>query len=178
MAGYGTYKGLKPLKGTNKVVVSEKTSGLTKTQKVESFQNRINDIRNRMPNNPLKKRGNMAAADVNIKGLPEEFVAHSKINSKLDKGADVGNFSTLKLEGERIFKNYEPSASSIDGTKFDRFHDTEAKILEDIASKIKDSNASGSIDLYTELPACQSCSNIILEFRKKFPNIELNVFTK
>ncbi|WP_225535211.1 MULTISPECIES: hypothetical protein [unclassified Enterococcus] len=60
----------------------------------------------------------MAAADVNIKGLPEEFVAHSKINSKLDKGADVGNFSTLKLEGE-----------SIDGTKFDRFHDTEAKIL-------------------------------------------------
>ncbi|WP_225550221.1 deaminase domain-containing protein [Enterococcus sp. S22(2020)] len=47
-----------------------------------------------------------------------------------------------------------------------------------MASKIKDLNASGSIDLYTELPACQSCSNIILEFRKKFPNIELNVFTK
>ena len=158
--------------------VLEKASGLTKAQKVENFQNRINDIRNKMPNNPLKKRGNMAVADVNIKGLPEEFVAHSKINSKLDKGADVGNFSTLKPEGERIFKNYEPSASSIDGTKFDRFHDTEAKILEDIASKIKDPNTSGSIDLFTELPACQSCSNIILEFRKKYPNIKLNIFTK
>ncbi|WP_225535209.1 MULTISPECIES: pre-toxin TG domain-containing protein [unclassified Enterococcus] len=56
LAGYGTYKGLKPLKGMNKVVVSEKTSGRTKTQKVESFQNRINDVRNKMPNNPLKKR--------------------------------------------------------------------------------------------------------------------------
>jgi hypothetical protein len=156
----------------------EKISGLTKAQKVENFQNRINDIRAKMPNNPLKKRGNMAIADVNIKGLPEEFVAHSKINSKLDKGADVGNFSILKPEGERIFKNYEPSASSLDGTKFDRFHDTEVKILEDIASKIKDPNAFGSIDLFTELPACQSCSNIILEFRKKFPNIKLSIFTK
>ncbi|WP_255377327.1 deaminase domain-containing protein [Listeria sp. ILCC797] len=158
--------------------IMEGVSGLTKAQKVENFQNRINDIRNKMPNNPLKKRGNMAAADVNIKGLPEEFVAHSKINSNLDKGADVENFSTLKPEGERIFKNYEPSASSIDGTKFDRFHDTEAKILEDIASKIKDPNTSGSIDLFTELPTCQSCSNIILEFREKFPNIKLNIFTK
>jgi hypothetical protein len=28
LAGYGTYKGLKPVKGTNKVVVSEKASGV------------------------------------------------------------------------------------------------------------------------------------------------------
>nr|MBO1354677.1 hypothetical protein [Enterococcus sp. DIV0212c] len=54
----------------------------------------------------------------------------------------------------------------------------EVKILEDIASKIKDPKLSGKIDLYTELPACQSCTNVILEFRKKFPNIELNIFTK
>ncbi|WP_429948369.1 deaminase domain-containing protein [Enterococcus sp. AZ101] len=50
--------------------------------------------------------------------------------------------------------------------------------MEDIASKIKDPNISGKIDLFTELPACQSCTNVILEFRKKFPNIELNIFTK
>ena len=62
--------------------------------------------------------------------------------------------------------------------KFPRYNDTEVKILEDIASKIKDPNTSGSIDLFTELPACQSCSNIILEFRKKYPNIKLNIFTK
>ena len=87
-------------------------------------------------------------------------------------------FSILKPERKRIFKNYEPSALSINGTKFDRSRDAEVKILEDISSKIKDPNISDSIDSFTELPACQSCSNIILEFRKKFPNIKLNVFTK
>ncbi|WP_255377402.1 deaminase domain-containing protein [Listeria sp. ILCC797] len=33
-------------------------------------------------------------------------------------------------------------------------------------------------DLYTELPTCQSCTNLILEFRYKYPNITLNIFTK
>nr|WP_269321444.1 deaminase domain-containing protein [Bacillus sp. UNC437CL72CviS29] len=61
----------------------------------------------------------------------------------------------------------------MDTAKFDRFYDTEAKILEDIASSI-----FGKIDLYTELDACQSRSNIILEFRKEYPNIQLNIYTK
>jgi len=62
--------------------------------------------------------------------------------------------------------------------EFPRFNDTEAKILEDIASQIKDPNVKGRIDLFTELDACQSCSNLILEFRRKFPNIELSVYSK
>ncbi|MGX7420747.1 deaminase domain-containing protein, partial [Carnobacterium gallinarum] len=156
----------------------EKASGLTKAQKVEKFQDRINDVRNKMPNNTLKKRGNMATADVNVTGLPDTFMAHSQIDSLTDKGADLGDFSMKNSESERFFKNYEPSASTINGRKYDRFHDTEAKILEDIASKITDPNTFGTIDLFTELPACQSCSNIILEFRSKFPNIQLNIFTK
>ncbi|WP_053081376.1 deaminase domain-containing protein [Bacillus sp. LK2] len=146
-----------------------KASGLTNTQKIERFQNRINDIRNKMPNSKLKNQGNMAAADVNIKGLPDEFIAHSKIHGPNSKGADVGNFSPASEN--RIFKSY-----TVD--KFPRYNDTEAKILEDIASRVKDPNISGKIDLYTELPACQSCTNVILEFRKSFPNIKLNIFTK
>lgn len=67
------------------------------------------------------------------------------------------NENVVKVS-ERIFKSYGPSASRPVATKFDRFHDTEAKILEDIV--------------------CQSCSNIILEFRKKYPNIQLNIHTK
>jgi len=147
----------------------EKTGGLTKAQKVENFQNRIDNIRNRMPNSKLKNQGNMAVADVKIKGLPDEFMAHSKIHGPSSKGADLGNFSPASEN--RIFGSY-----TID--KFPRYNDTEVKILEDIASKIKDPKLSGKIDLYTELPACQSCTNVILEFRKKFPNIELNIFTK
>ena len=59
-----------------------------------------------------------------------------------------------------------------------RYHDTEAKILEDIASQIKEPNISGTINLFTERPPCESCSNIIEEFKEKFPNIELNVFSE
>ncbi|MDD1504380.1 deaminase domain-containing protein [Lysinibacillus sp. CNPSo 3705] len=51
-----------------------------------------------------------------------------------------------------------------------------SKILEDISAQIKDPNVSGKIDLFTELDACQSCTNLIMEFRRKFPNIELNVY--
>lgn len=69
-----------------------------------------------------------------------------------------------------IFKNYVVD-------EFPRYNDTEAKILEDIASKIKDPHIKGEVNLSTELDTCQSCTNIILEFRAKYPNIKLNIFT-
>ena len=139
----------------------------------KSLINKIKDIRSKMPNTNLAKRGNMAVADVDIAGIKKEFVAHSKINSNQDKGANlIGvEFSYLKSQSERIFTTYVED-------KFPRFHDTEAKILEDIAAQITDSNIGGTIYLYSELPCCQSCSNIILEFRKMFPNIKLNVFVE
>lgn len=124
-----------------------------------------------MPSTNLAKRGNMAVADVDVPGIKDNFVAHSKINDVLDKGFDIADFSYLKSENERIFTSYV-------NDQYPRYHDTEAKILEDIASQITDPNVSGKINLYSELPCCQSCSNIILEFRRMFPNIELNIFVE
>lgn len=83
----------------------------------------------------------------------------------------VADFSYLKPENERIFTAYVDD-------QYPRYYDTEAKILEDIASQITDPNVSGTINLYSGLPCCQSYSNIILEFRKMFPNIELNIFVE
>lgn len=65
-----------------------------------------------------------------------------------------------------------------DCNQYPRYQDTEAKILEDIASYKTDSNVSGTTNLYSELPCCQSCTNITMEFRRRFPNIELNIFVK
>ena len=54
----------------------------------------------------------------------------------------------------------------------------EYKLLETIAQQLGNNrNVSGRIDLFTELKACQSCSNVILEFRNRYPNIQLNIFT-
>lgn len=60
---------------------------------------------------------------------------------------------------------------------FPRYNDTEAKILENIAAQITDFNVSGTINLYSELDCCQSCTNIIFEFRRKYPNVELKIYT-
>ncbi|WP_291562654.1 MULTISPECIES: deaminase domain-containing protein [unclassified Clostridium] len=97
-------------------------------------------------------------------------MAYSKINLVESKGSNISDFSYLKQENERLFTFYVED-------KFPRFNDTKTKILEDIVSQIKDSNISGKINLYAELPACQSCTNMIFEFRRKFPNIKLSIFT-
>ena len=122
-----------------------------------------------MPNAKLRNQGNMAIADVDIEGLPNNYVAHSKIHNADSIGSDVVNFSFTKEN--KSFTTYVDD-------KFSRFNDTEAKILEDIASQIKDPNVHGTINLYTELPTCQSCTNIIFEFRRNYPNIELNIFAE
>ena len=109
-------------------------------------------------------------ADVNIPGIKSEFKAHSKIHSKDSIGSIADDFSYSLSEKQRIFESYVEDA-------FPRYNDTEAKILEDIASQIKDPNTKGVISLYSELDCCQSCSNLILEFRSKYPNIELNIYT-
>ncbi|MEK5030000.1 deaminase domain-containing protein [Paenibacillus sp. FSL R7-0302] len=113
--------------------------------------------------------GNVAVADVNIPGIKKEFQAHSQIHSSDGVGSNVGDLSYAKVD---------KSLESYVDDQFPRFNDTEAKILEDIASQIKDPNVKGQIDLFTELDACQSCSNLIMEFRRKFPNIQLNVNSK
>jgi len=71
-----------------------------------------------------------------------------------------------------------------------RDYDTEVKILEEAARRMGATNPSqvytqsrGRIDLYTELAPCYSCGGsrnfpdgVIQQFRKMFPNVELNVY--
>jgi len=139
----------------------------------KDLSSRVEEIRSQMPNSRLKNQGNMATANVDIFGMKKEFTAHSRINSPTSKGANIGDFSYLKPKSERMFTSYVEAGKS--GEEYSRYHDTEAKILEDIASKIDNPNIYGIINLYTEAPPCRSCTNIIFEFRRKFPNIQLNV---
>lgn len=113
--------------------------------------------------------GNVATAEVNIPGLKKDFKAHSQVHSK-DSLGYMDDFSVTSAEKDRILTNYVEDA-------YPRYNDTEAKILEDVASKIKDSNIKGEINLFSELDCCQSCTNLILEFRQKYPNIKVNVVT-
>ncbi|MGG2073192.1 deaminase domain-containing protein [Lysinibacillus irui] len=136
----------------------------------DEYKNLSNTQKNKLDRKVKKmSTANVAVADVSILGIKKEFQAHSQIHSSDSLGSNVGDFSYSKTD--RLLETYVD-----DG--FPRFNDTEAKILEDIASQIKDPNTKGRIDLFTDLDACQSCTNLIMEFRRKYPNIELNVYSK
>ncbi|MEK4517368.1 deaminase domain-containing protein [Paenibacillus sp. FSL H8-0122] len=141
-------------------------------QKVELFQVRTQAIRNTL-SNKYKNYGNVAVADVNITGLKTEFKAHSRIHQDNHDG-----FSSVTGEGQFPAKSVNQKGE-VDGEgAFPRNNDTERKILEDIAHQLgNNKQAKGQIDLYTELPACRSCSDIIIKFRQEYPNIKLNVYS-
>lgn len=53
-----------------------------------------------------------------------------------------------------------------------RANDTERKIIKDISMQLDDDRTvKGTIYLFTELPSCGSCTNIILQFRIEYHNI-------
>ena len=61
---------------------------------------------------------------------------------------------------------------------YSRYHDTETKVLEDIAYMIDDRLIEGEIKFHTERPLCQSYSNITAAFKKIFLNIKLGCCTQ
>ncbi|MFA4134241.1 MULTISPECIES: deaminase domain-containing protein [unclassified Brevibacillus] len=138
-------------------------------RKSDAFKN-LSSKQRRILEQKLRRleTGNLASAKVDISGIEKGYISHSQINTLDDLFADLDNFTHLK--NDRVFETYVE-----DG--FPRYQDTEAKILEDIASKIKDPTIKGEIDFFSHFDVCQSCTNLIFEFRRKFPNIKLNVYT-
>lgn len=135
----------------------------------EAFKN-LSSKQRRMLDQKLRRleTGNLASAKVEIPGIKNDYISHSQINTLDDLFSDLDNFTHLR--NDKIFETYVEDV-------FPRYQDTEAKILEDIASQIKDPNTKGEIDLFSHFDVCQSCTNLIFEFRRKFPNIKLNVYT-
>ncbi|MFF2089256.1 deaminase domain-containing protein [Paenibacillus sp. NPDC058174] len=123
--------------------------------------------------NKYKESGNFAYAEVNVSGVNKtDFYAHSGIHNPAKKIPGTEEFS-FKPENP-TFKATE--APDNGGNTYLRDGDTEYKILNDLAEKIGDNtNASGSIKLFTEKDTCGSCNKIIQQFSQKYPNIKIEV---
>ncbi len=153
---------------------------LTKAERLniqKALQTRVEDIRAELPKK-LQGSGNVGVAQLDIPGLPIELKAHSRINYPTDKGAD--GFVHLADESDWIFK---PKAVDPDNVRvgtpdaYTRQWDTEFKILNDVALRLGNNrNATGSINLFTERLTCTSCTDVIFDFKARYPNIQLNVF--
>jgi hypothetical protein len=166
MNGFGDVKGGK-IEGTGEL------------RDLSGILNRVKELRSQLPSK-LKKSGNFGYAEVDVQGInKKEFFAHSSVNEATDKGA-LSDIS-LKPQDEPIFnaKNVDPDNARIDTPEaYLRDYDTEYKILNDIASQLGgNKNAKGTINLFTERLTCQSCSDVILDFRREYPNITVNILT-
>lgn len=123
--------------------------------------------------------GNVAFAEVDVPLLSREplvMKAYSGYNDSIDGfvSKPIGDFDTWILKPQASISKYKNGEGA-----YLRDMDTEFKILEDIAQKLKgNSNASGVINLLSEKMVCPSCTGVVEQFRRSFPKIQLNVFTK
>lgn len=108
----------------------------------------------------ISKNQNVAFADFEVNGQKWTQFAHS---------GQKGKPGTSPVPEKRFFK------TGIDG--FDRSVDSEAKLLEEFASKYeaKAKDVKGTIYLFTERPPCGSCTDVLPQFREMFPNVKIEV---
>jgi hypothetical protein len=111
---------------------------------------------------------NIAAAEVSIHGQDSYLL--SSVSGDAER---AGTVATVGAEGNP--QRFVPQTTGSNT----RFSDTEFKLLNHIANRLGPSSESitGSINLHSERPLCDSCSSIVSQFRETFPGIDLNVTT-
>lgn len=118
-----------------------------------------------------KPMGNAAAAEIHVHGEGSMQVqAHSRVGN--DAASAREGFVSLPAPDERILKALP------DPKGLPREVDTEYKILESFAQQHKaNPQVQGSINLFTERPPCDSCTDVIKrQFTQLYPNVEVRLY--
>ncbi|KUP25785.1 deaminase domain-containing protein [Paenibacillus sp. DMB5] len=121
----------------------------------------------------LAKSGNIAIAYYEIDGKNGYLYSHSQVNYLTHPIAEYNLFVLVK--DNRKFSTLIVDSDGTIGEGFNRFTDSEAKILEEIASTFSN-GSSGSIELFTDNQTCSSCEYVIEQFEEMYPNIHINVY--
>ncbi|RMR54455.1 hypothetical protein ALP83_200128 [Pseudomonas syringae pv. actinidiae] len=133
----------------------------------------VSDVRTGLP-----REGNVAFAEVDVGALSSETMvmkAYSQFDARVEEflPKPSGDLSSWILKPQVSTSKYVGTAEG-----YLRDMDTEFKILETLAQRLgPNSPASGRINLISEKMVCPSCTNIVTQFRERYPNIQLNVFT-
>ncbi len=140
-------------------LVNEKT-----VQQTAAFKNQVTELRAGLPSD-WKRGGNVAVANIDISGMPKTLAGHNLINVE-GKGF-VG-------KGKENFK-YETLLTD-DGRPVPRRIDSEYKILDNLADKLGSNySAKGSVTIFTEKPACDSCLGVVKQFESRYPGVKIDV---
>ncbi|GAB7530632.1 hypothetical protein PS3A_30430 [Pseudomonas sp. 3A(2025)] len=139
----------------------------------ERLSSAITDIRRDLP-----LGGNAAFAEIKIDALSKEILVMKSFSQYEVRTGEflpkpAGNLESWLLKPQRATSRYIDTPEA-----YLRDMDTEFKILETIAQRLGNNSAvAGRINLMSEKMVCPSCSGVINQFRDRYPNIQLNVFT-
>ena len=143
---------------------------------------RVEFQRARLPDQ-FRKRNNFAWAVAKIKDLDKvEYFAHSGIQ-------DLDDFSkatakqldgiSLRPEKGRYHALCVNQNDVVDGPDcWVRIVDTEYKIIEEMAAHMPDKSVKGRVKLYTDLPPCASCWNVMKQFMTEYTNVNMSVLCR
>ncbi|WP_164098040.1 DUF637 domain-containing protein [Serratia marcescens] len=140
-------------------LVNEKT-----VQQAATFKNQVTELRAGLTSAP-KRSGNVAVASIDISGMPKTLASHNLI--------DVAGKGFVGM-GKENFK-YETILTD-DGRHVARNIDSEYKILDNLADRLgKNYSANGSVTIFTEKPACESCLGVVKQFESRYPGVKIDV---
>ena len=164
------------IKGTN--------SGIAIDSPTEDDLKKEQEIRNTIIESNVSKflqdkaksrGGNIAFAECKIDGKDYKINSLScreKPNKQLCE--KLKGFAPFFKNDERQLKAIKASAPGKPGEGYLRDGDTEGKILEQIIRQTTDKSA-GTIRLFTQRLVCDSCGDVIEQFKKERPYIEITV---
>jgi TANFOR domain-containing protein len=133
--------------------------------------------------NAIKPEVNIAKAEVAIKN-GQSYTSHAASGFPDAKSGNVLTNPIGAINPKKGASVFEPHTSNWEGRN--RINDTEVKLLEEFALKNGAvpnavnqvfAKVEGRIKLYTQLCPCGSCANVIKEFKRMFPGIDLEIVT-
>ncbi|WP_205076541.1 deaminase domain-containing protein, partial [Pectobacterium versatile] len=133
-------------------------------QQTAAFKQQVTDLRAGL-SSKHRQSGNVAVADINIPGMPKTLAGHNLIEEEGNGfvGAGKQNFKYDTL----LTKDNRPVIRNID---------SEYKILDNLADRLgNNTSAKGTVTIFTEKPACDSCLGVIKQFQDRYPNINIDV---
>ena len=148
-------------------------------QKDAAVLDRLEFQRDKLPEQ-YRRRNNFAWAVAKIKGLEKvEYYDHSGIQNLEDFSTEAASkIADISLRPEQGHYHVlcVNQRDVVDGPDcWHRNVDTEYKILEDMAGRMPDKSVKGRVKLYTDLPPCASCWNVMKQFMAEYTNVQMQV---
>ena len=132
----------------------------------------ITEKRAKFPSN-YKTRGNIAGAYLDDEeGL---FLAHSRIDYTTDKGYKnyKGESQIVPLQSSLHYE-YIDVVGEDGKLRTNTIHDTEAKLFEEFHNMLQ-TRPIKRITMLSERGMCDSCKNVMKQFKKEHPDVEIRV---